>query len=193
MISGPSSGFCHAPRSHNHLAQCRQRRRPNCKDVILCGCPAARDHWAVTDAPARTRSPKINPPQNCTRRIRSRVAWNGGIPPIGLRVFASERCWNRSIGASPVAPCMRTSAISRVHASRAPRRLPSSGSSDHRSDSFSHNRRRYLSCPWCGRDTVRRRAVESPSASPELLVEHDRACRRIMARGVGGASVANRS
>jgi hypothetical protein len=62
--SGPSSGFCHALRSHNHLTQCRQRRRPNCKDIILCGCPAARDHWAVTDAAARTRSPKINPPRD---------------------------------------------------------------------------------------------------------------------------------
>jgi hypothetical protein len=36
------------------------------------------------------------------------TAWNGGIPAIDVRVFASPRR-NRSIGASPVVPCTRIS------------------------------------------------------------------------------------
>src|SRR5512132_3132571 len=52
-----------------------------------------------------------------TLRTSSRPTAKGGMPAIDRKALASARR-KRSIGTSPVVPCTRWSAISRVHSSR---------------------------------------------------------------------------
>src|SRR5512132_2241287 len=52
-----------------------------------------------------------------TLRTSSRLTAKGGMPAIDRKALASARR-KRSIGTSPVVPCTRWSAISRVHSSR---------------------------------------------------------------------------